>query len=125
MDFLLDKAIKIPDNCIVECYYFIDYLLRYVSVTEHGTFYKLCYVDGIKISQPIKQSDNYYEFDYYVFELNKPIRTQRCGYDTVNGVKSRVVEIQTVSGNPQLRKPKPCSDEKPITRDNTGRGKFF
>lgn len=125
MDFLLDKSIRIPDNHIVECYYFVDDCLRYVSITSDKAVYALCYVDANKVSRPIRQSENYYEFDYFVYNLNKPVKTQKCGYDVVNGAESRVVEVRTVSGNPKLKKPKSCNDEKPLVRDFTRHGTFF
>ena len=125
MDYLFKFTIlDIPENVSIDTYYVVDNHLRYIAILCDDE-YELHYMDTDKVGPCINTSKNSYEFDYYVFNLNKPIRIQTSTFGVINDKPGRVVSIQTISGNPILKKPKASESRNVITRRFTSDRKLF
>lgn len=125
MEFLFKFLISdISETDNVSCYYVVDDVLRYISL-QNDVLYNLHYIDADKVGPCIKEEENEYSFDYYVLNLNKPIKSQVCTFEKVNNKNSRLVSIKTVSGNPMLRKPRKSEEPVIINKYHTQNRKLF
>lgn len=125
MDYLFNKSIKdIPKAYTISCYYIIDEHLKYVSLKNNNVFY-LHIINADSLGELLQNNDNEMFFDMYVLLNNKPIQTQKSGYENVLDKLKRVVTIKTIFNNPLSRKSKKSQEDNIITRYITNRKKLF
>lgn len=122
MDYLLKFSLtNVPEAYVLNCYYVVDNRLQYVSLADNDYFY-LHFVDSDKVGESVLQNENQGKLDKYVYNMNKPIISMECGYETVNDSNIRVVKITSVSGNPKSKKHR-TSEEREVLNRYQQRGK--
>lgn len=121
MEYQYTDNLKLPKNKILSSYYIVDKDLRYVSLYE-SNFYILTYVDSGNIGETICESNNEYDFDYFVIAKHFPISSVQC---TLNQEK-RYLELKTCSGNFKYKKARQPKEDTILSRyNNKNKQKLF
>jgi len=121
MDFLLEKAVIIPKDYDLSCYYIVDNQLQYVSLYKDEDFL-LSIVDADRTSDIVYTDTKEGRLDYYVLSAVKPIISQTSTYDAD---KKRVVRISTKRKNVNTLKRKKSTDREIIMRDFSSKKSLF
>ena len=125
MDYLFNTIVTdIPKGYRISCYYILDSHLRFISLYKTDYYY-FHYIDSYKVGEFIIDSANEYDFDVYVFNIAKPIISQKSEAVKINGSDARVVEVVSQSGNPIIRKSRKHEEKNIITRYQTNGKKLF
>ena len=121
MEYQFMDNLKIPKNKILSSYYIVDKDLRYVSLFE-SNLYVLTYIDSGNIGEVIRESNNEYEFDYFVIDKHFPISSVQC---TLNQ-EVRYLELKTCSGNFKYKKSRQPKEDTILSRySNKNKQKLF
>ena len=121
MDFLLEKAVIIPEDCDLSCYYIINNQLQYVALYKDEDFL-LSIVDADKTSDIVYTDTKEGRLDYYVLSAVKPVISQTSTYDNN---RKRVVRITTKRKNINTLKRKKSTDHEIIKRDFSSKKSLF